>query len=911
MIKKKSILTYVLAFMLIIPTMFMLTACGEHKHSYTNEWSMSATEHWHACTDENCTEKQDVAEHTFGEWTITKAATTTSTGEKYRTCSTCGYRETAIIGMVQAYTITWKNADGTILETDLEVLEGSKPEYNGATPTKVEDAVGSWEFKGWKVGDEIVDLSSYNITQNTTFVAEFEVDTYKTYTITFVNDDGTTITTKIYHYNDTIDASDITPTKASSAQYNYTFSGWSPALSNVKGNVTYTAQYTSEERTYTITFVDERDTSIVFATQTYKYGETIDTSGITPTRETDKYARYTFAYWSPSLTADTKVTGDTTYRAVFSREYIYYTVKFIDWDGTEISSGSYYITQELTIPKNPTREADNTYTYNFDKWVDANGRTFNSSSCQGETVYTATYTQNYINYTVKFVDYNDTTLSIKTNYHYGDTVTAPTTPTRDADNTYTYTFAGWGKEITTVTGNTTYKATYKEAYINYTIKFVDENGTTILSEKTDYHYGDTVTEPTTPTKASDETYSYTFAGWDKTVVNCAGNATYKATYTANKIDYVITFNMDGGSGGTESATAHYGEDMPTATAPTKSQSEFKGYYDEDGVRYYDSEMNSVRTFDKTQNLTLTAKWSIIWAYTDETKTSIYFGYYPQTKVTDDTLISALNKLAGYNPNSGYLGNWTSYGYYEYGKVSDFMFYIDIDYDSDGSYDYRGVYFETYRAYTPAGSGGGAVSDYSQLNGYIRQTKYWFKYEPIKWNILAEADGYATVLADLLLDSQNFDFTSSTDYSSNYAESTIRAWLNSNFYNTAFTAMQKELIQTVTVDNSAETNIDYSTTEVTATPCENTEDKIWLLSYQEAKTYSAIVKKTSTDYAKCQGINANVYNETYNGYSAWWLRSPQSDTYSYTVAETGVTTANAVPVQYTSIGVLPALKVKLA
>lgn len=34
MIKKKSILTYVLAFMLIIPTMFILTACGEHTHNY-------------------------------------------------------------------------------------------------------------------------------------------------------------------------------------------------------------------------------------------------------------------------------------------------------------------------------------------------------------------------------------------------------------------------------------------------------------------------------------------------------------------------------------------------------------------------------------------------------------------------------------------------------------------------------------------------------------------------------------------------------------------------------------------------------------------------------------------------------------------------------------------------------------
>ena len=88
MTKKKSLLTLVLAVCLIVPAMFMMTACG-HKHTAVTEWSSDATYHWHVCEDEKCQEQLDKAEHTWDAGVITKEATFLEDGEKTYTCSVC------------------------------------------------------------------------------------------------------------------------------------------------------------------------------------------------------------------------------------------------------------------------------------------------------------------------------------------------------------------------------------------------------------------------------------------------------------------------------------------------------------------------------------------------------------------------------------------------------------------------------------------------------------------------------------------------------------------------------------------------------------------------------------------------------------------------------------------------------
>ncbi len=259
------------------------------------------------------------------------------------------------------------------------------------------------------------------------------------------------------------------------------------------------------------------------------------------------------------------------------------------------------------------------------------------------------------------------------------------------------------------------------------------------------------------------------------------------------------------------------------------------------------------------------------------KNEIYFGYWPQSKVTDSSLISALKSKAGTLPKDGSNGSWISYKYYIKGKnTTDFMWYQDIEHNGER---YRGVYFTSYRPYWTTYESN-EENTRQKENGYDTGTVYWFKWEPLNWRILEEKGGNAMILSDMLIDSQEFyhDGTNLRKVSlfkaihpNNYAESNVRKWLNETFFESAFTATQKGLISKTTVDNSAKTT-DGASNKYT---CKNTSDSIFLLSYNEAtksgygfKDDSLRVKKT-TDYAQSQG----AYTESGNGY--WWLRSPYS------------------------------------
>lgn len=68
-----------------------------HEHSFSKDWTSDATDHWHAATCEHTKEVSGKTAHTFGEWTVTKAATEEAEGSRARSCTVCGYTATEAI----------------------------------------------------------------------------------------------------------------------------------------------------------------------------------------------------------------------------------------------------------------------------------------------------------------------------------------------------------------------------------------------------------------------------------------------------------------------------------------------------------------------------------------------------------------------------------------------------------------------------------------------------------------------------------------------------------------------------------------------------------------------------------------------------------------------------------------------
>lgn len=102
------------------------------------------------------------------------------------------------------------------------------------------------------------------------------------------------------------------PTKESTVQYDYTYSGWSlteggekdsTALTNVTENRTVYVAFTESARKYTITYYDS-DGVTVLKTEEKAYGSTV---GYIPNK-----SGYSFVEWQPSLEI---VTGDASYIA--------------------------------------------------------------------------------------------------------------------------------------------------------------------------------------------------------------------------------------------------------------------------------------------------------------------------------------------------------------------------------------------------------------------------------------------------------------------------------------------------------------------------------------------------------------------------------------------------------------------
>lgn len=212
-----------------------------------------------------------------------------------------------ISGTETPRTVIWKNDDGTVLETDVNVPQGSTPVYNGQTPAKTATAQYTYTFSGWSPA-----LSP--VTSDITYTATY-AKTPRTYTVTWANEGGAALETdRNVPYRAMPSYDGATPTKLATAASTFTFAGWSPTIASVTSDRTYTATFTETINTYTVTWVND-DGAVLETDLNVPYNTMPQYDGATPTKQATADYTYTFAGWSQPIAP---VTGDITYEATFT-----------------------------------------------------------------------------------------------------------------------------------------------------------------------------------------------------------------------------------------------------------------------------------------------------------------------------------------------------------------------------------------------------------------------------------------------------------------------------------------------------------------------------------------------------------------------------------------------------------------
>ena len=514
------------------------------------------------------------------------------------------------------YTITWKNYDGSILETDGNVAQGTTPTYDGATPTKPSDAHYTYTFKEWT--PEVVAANS-----NKTYTATFSSEV-RSYTAKWFDDDGTTLLhSQTLAYGETPNYTWENPSKQSTSRYTYTFIGWDKPASPIEGDVSFVAQYKSDINKYTVTFFDEDGTTIL-DTQQVEYGVVPEYKGKTPTKE-----GFTFAGWDKELVA---VTKDATYKAVYIEEGKKITIN-LDKQGGAGGTSSVEAEYNASMPTIiiPTKEG-----YLFSGYyseINGSGTKYYNSDGSSAHIWDKNTNPEYTLYAYWHEESTSYTITFKSE-DGGETLQSSsvdagvvpsylgTTPTKTSTAQYDFVFDGWSTtiggekvELAPANDNVTYYAHFTNSIRKYTItwKNYDES---ILEIDNNVPYG---AEPTydgdTPTKPEDDQYVYSFEGWNPSISSVTKDETYIATFSReekHKDYFTITYVMnDGINNPSNPATYRHSDGTIVLKDPTKEGDLFDGWYLEPTFNTQIEALNTGITHD----ITLYAKWCDLTKFT--------------------------------------------------------------------------------------------------------------------------------------------------------------------------------------------------------------------------------------------------------------------------------------------------------
>ncbi len=510
------------------------------------------------------------------------------------------------------FTITWKNHDGSTLETDQNVRYGATPSYDGATPTKAATVQYSYTFSEWS--PTVVAVS-----ENAVYTAQFEA-TLNKYTIRFLNWNGVELYTMQVEYGTTPVYEPLPPTKPQTDQYKYTFAGWDPELAPVTGDATYTAVFTESLQVYEVCFFNDDE---ILECGEWEYGSTPVYRGQEPTKDPDDTFFYTFCGWGEIH----PVNGDNSYSAQFCGTWRYY-------DGVVINSSDPTMGTVAANPQKDTYEYGEEVTvtatanegYHFTEWQDEDGNTVSTDTTTTVTVtanttITAIFEPNTnTRYLVHHLQQNlndDLYTLVETDTLYG--TTGRLTQVETVRRNYPGFYIKYCEDVPIAAdGSTELNAHYDR--LTYSVRWVVED-----AERLDtLRYGAMPDYGSVPTKQGNAQYTYTFAGWDPELAPVTADATYRAVFSSEVNRYTVTFHANGHATDPEPASVEYGHIVNCTTLYADDGWIFDGWFREAGCQTPWDCLQDVVTAD----IDLYAKWI-------PSENNYYLVNYWQQNIYDD------------------------------------------------------------------------------------------------------------------------------------------------------------------------------------------------------------------------------------------------------------------------------------